>query len=337
MSDPAPERPDRGRLARLLPHRLGLRSRILAIFALGVAILAAVLAFTTYGLTRSTLLRQREDSALRQAYANARTVRATLRANPTSPTAALEAIPDLGPAEPLLQFRGVWSNTSPKFSPDNLPAELQRRVIEEATPSQMLFSDGQPLFVVGIPLADVRASYFEVVPLDELGHTLGSVRVSLLGAAAITTALGVLLGTFAARRAVRPLADAAQAAQAIAGGGLGTRLEPGDDRDLQVLAGSFNDMASALQQRVERDARFASDVSHELRSPSRRWPRRPRSCRAGGRSCPTRRPPPSTSSWPTSGASRGWWRTCSRSPASTPAPSGFTVRTCWWPSSCARP
>ena len=34
-----------------------------------------------------------------------------------------------------------------------------------------------------------------------------------------------------------------------------------------MLASSFNDMASALQQRIERDARFASDVSHELRSP----------------------------------------------------------------------
>ena len=33
------------------------------------------------------------------------------------------------------------------------------------------------------------------------------------------------------------------------------------------LAVSFNDMAEALQNRVERDARFASDVSHELRSP----------------------------------------------------------------------
>src|SRR4029078_10197925 len=30
---------------------------------------------------------------------------------------------------------------------------------------------------------------------------------------------------------------------------------------------AFNDMAEALQLRVERDARFASDVSHELRSP----------------------------------------------------------------------
>ena len=77
----------------------------------------------------------------------------------------------------------------------------------------------------------------------------------------------MLLGVFAARRAVRPVADAAQAAKAIAGGHLGTRLPPSDDPDLGVLAASFNDMASALQLRIERDARFASDVSHELRSP----------------------------------------------------------------------
>ena len=77
----------------------------------------------------------------------------------------------------------------------------------------------------------------------------------------------MLLGVFAARRAVRPVAEAAQAAKAIAGGHLDTRLPPTDDPDLGVLAGSFNDMASALQLRIERDARFASDVSHELRSP----------------------------------------------------------------------
>jgi two-component system, OmpR family, sensor histidine kinase MtrB len=265
VSDRAPQRVSW--LARLRVHRVGLRSRILATFTLGVAALAVVLAFTTYGLTRSTLVRQREDTALRQAYADARSVRAILRSNPTSAKAALDGVSDVGPAEPLLRYRGGWTNTSPKFTPESLPAELQRRVIDEQTAAQMLYSDGGPVMAVGIPLPDVGATFFEVVPLDELSRTLGSVRVSLLGAVAITTALGVLLGVLAARRAVQPLADAAQAAQVIAGGGLGTRLEPGDDPDLQVLAGSFNDMASALQQRVERDARFASDVSHELRSP----------------------------------------------------------------------
>ena len=63
------------------------------------------------------------------------------------------------------------------------------------------------------------------------------------------------------------MATAAQAASSIAGGRLDTRLETSDDPDLRILTESFNDMAEALQQRVERDARFASDVSHELRSP----------------------------------------------------------------------
>src|SRR5204863_9462234 len=58
-----------------------------------------------------------------------------------------------------------------------------------------------------------------------------------------------------------------QAAEAIAGGRLDTRLEATDDRHLGVLATSCNEMAQALQDRIERDARFASDVSHELRSP----------------------------------------------------------------------
>ena len=127
--------------------------------------------------------------------------------------------------------------------------------------------NGQPVGIVGIPIPDQEANYFEFSELVDTQQTLRSVGRSLLAAAVVTTGLGVLLGSLAARRSVRPLADAAQAAKAIAGGRLDTRLEPNDDPDLRLLSTSFNDMAAALQQRVERDARFASDVSHELRSP----------------------------------------------------------------------
>ena len=126
---------------------------------------------------------------------------------------------------------------------------------------------GETVMVFGIPLPEVGGAYFEFFDLGEDNRTLSNVALSLFLASVITTLLGVLLGVFAARRAVRPVAEAAQAAKAIAGGHLGTRLPPSDDPDLGVLAGSFNDMASALQLRIERDARFASDVSHELRSP----------------------------------------------------------------------
>jgi signal transduction histidine kinase len=36
---------------------------------------------------------------------------------------------------------------------------------------------------------------------------------------------------------------------------------------MRSITAAFNEMAQALQDRIERDARFASDVSHELRSP----------------------------------------------------------------------
>lgn len=44
-------------------------------------------------------------------------------------------------------------------------------------------------------------------------------------------------------------------------------MAPENDPDLDRLVSSFNDMADAVQTRLEREARFASDVSHELRSP----------------------------------------------------------------------
>jgi signal transduction histidine kinase len=75
------------------------------------------------------------------------------------------------------------------------------------------------------------------------------------------------LGAWSSRRALRPLSGVSTAAMALAAGRLDTRLEASEDPDLRPISSSFNDMAQTLQDRIERDARFASDVSHELRSP----------------------------------------------------------------------
>jgi signal transduction histidine kinase len=100
-----------------------------------------------------------------------------------------------------------------------------------------------------------------------INETLGSVRGSLVIATVITVLVGLMLGIVSSERVVRPLAGAADAARAIADGRLDTRLEPTDDPDLNALTESFNEMVARLQDRAERDARFTSDVSHELRSP----------------------------------------------------------------------
>jgi signal transduction histidine kinase len=242
-----------------------LRTRILLTFGLGSLVLSAFFAVATYNFTRTSLIDQRERASIDQAYDNARRLLADLRSEPPSVQALLER---LGAERPLVSYRGTWAGGDARFGPTELPAALRDRVLVEDVPARQLVEvAGEPTLVIGIPLPDVDAAYFEFVSFVDARDTLRSVGIALLVASAITTLLGVVLGVVVASRAVRPLTAASQAAKAMAGGRLDTRLEPSEDPDLQVLTESFNDMAAALQERVERDARFASDVSHELRSP----------------------------------------------------------------------
>ncbi|MEI7992289.1 MAG: HAMP domain-containing sensor histidine kinase [Actinomycetota bacterium] len=255
-------------LERIRHRRISLRTRILLSFALGGLALSAFLAATTYSFTKSRLVRQRDQSALTDAYKSASLVTGDLRSNPTDVMELLSRLQTLGVERPVLYYRGSWYAGRADFGPNALPEALKARINADGRAARMVTRvRDEPVIAVGIPLEKVDASYFEFSSLEELQATLSSVGRALIGAGVITTSLGLLLGALAARRAVRPLADAAQAAQSIAGGRLDTRLDPGGDPDLRGLANSFNNMASALQQRVERDARFASDVSHELRSP----------------------------------------------------------------------
>ncbi|HMK12690.1 MAG TPA: HAMP domain-containing sensor histidine kinase, partial [Acidimicrobiales bacterium] len=257
------------RLSRFRPRRLGLRARITLTFALGALALSLVLAGTTYLVARQTLVRQREASVLRQTYVNARVVHDSLRSASPDIITVITSLQTPARSFPLVLYGDRWFPATLEYGRDAVPAALRERVAEGHAARMRYTLYGTTVLAVGIPLRDIQpsSSYFEIVSLGELQNTLRSIRLSLLGAALLTTLLGALLGVWASRRAVRPLAQAATAAQAIAGGNLDTRLEVTDDRDLALLTTSFNEMAAALQGRIQRDARFASDVSHELRSP----------------------------------------------------------------------
>ena len=252
---------------RSRPAALGLRRRILLIFTLGSLLLSVFLATTTYGLTRSNVVQERVDTAINTSQRNAQGVESDLRSLPADAEAALSSLTRIGVQDYLIWYGDRWSGGGATFQDADVPPPLVTRVIDAGTSASQIVRLGNELtIVVGWDIPGIGA-YFEAFSLDEADSSLSSVRLSLILAAAITTGLGVLLGVFSARRAVRPVGTAAQAASAIAGGRLDTRLETTDDPDLRILTESFNDMAQALQQRVERDARFASDVSHELRSP----------------------------------------------------------------------
>lgn len=263
---PRPDSAKRPRRRRLVPlGRFGLRARILLTFGLGSLALSAFLAFSTYNLTRSNVVADRESSSVTKAYDNARNLAADLAANDDG---VRQSLARLTLDHSLVFGDGEWYRSNNRFRPGDLPEGLAAAVIEDREPRMIRQENNGELFlVVAIPLDDNRLIYFEFAPVEDVRSTLNSITVALLIAGGVTTALGIILGSVAASRAVRPLTVASKAAKAIAGGRLETRLQATDDPDLALITSSFNDMARALQTRIERDARFASDVSHELRSP----------------------------------------------------------------------
>jgi two-component system sensor histidine kinase MtrB len=252
---------------RFLP-RLGLRARLTIAFAVGAFFLSALLAAGTWGFTRQNQLDQRSSGATTLAVNNAQQIAQTITSQTSDPTELMAATPRPTGAHPVLFYNGDWYALDPAYGEDALPEKLVE-VVASGNDARMRYTyNGQVYLAVGVKIdTPGDAAYFEIVSLDELEKTLETLGISLIAAALVTTLAGAGLGWWAARRVLRPLHGVGEAAGGIARGDLSTRVEASSDPDLATLARSFNDMASALEERIDRDSRFASNVSHELRSP----------------------------------------------------------------------
>lgn len=151
---------------------------------------------------------------------------------------------------------------------DDFP-ELLIRTADGGQSGQQIFigPGGDPFYGIAIYLGAHDVGYVEAFPLQSTERTLRVLATALVVGAIAAAVVATFFGWSVSRRLLRPISRVADAAGEIAHGGLGARLEPESDPDLDRLAGSFNEMADAVQERIERERRFASDVSHELRSP----------------------------------------------------------------------
>ncbi len=246
--------------------RLSLRWRVAIAFGLASVAVASLIGVATWKLATTYMLEQRRQSTTLQASVNARLVDASLRSGSGSLEELLSGLV-VDPGSSVLVAR-----------PDGLLAS-GRAVDTEDLPAVLLSpGPGEPVWLAtdiqGIPVLAISLQggspdtvFIQLFPLAELQRTQRFLFVVLVAGAVASGLLGVGLGWWTGKRALRPLTELTASAARFASGDLQVRLPDQGDPDLDPLASTFNATVEALERRVRLDARFAGDISHELRSP----------------------------------------------------------------------
>jgi two-component system sensor histidine kinase MtrB len=256
-------------MARIPPG--GLRRRLAVAFTLAVGVSTAALAVGSYLVVRHNLMQDSIDAGARQARRNLVVAPAYLRQSPQALLAAYQR----GGGNFLTVGTRAGRPFSSSFSVGlrQVPQDLRRVVGRSELGYQRVTVAGTPYLVVGGPAgADTELYFF--FPEADLHHELDQLRNILLVGVALLIVAAALVGAAIARRTLRPVGAASDAARSLAEGLLETRL-PVEGRDeFGAWAEAFNEMAAALEAKISelsaaqaRERRFTADVAHELRTP----------------------------------------------------------------------
>jgi two-component system sensor histidine kinase MtrB len=179
--------------------------------------------------------------------------------------------------------------TTPLVDPDSVPPALRTEVEQVAggdlawTFTRLAYVGSgsppdQPGVAVGstlvLPADGGSYALYYLFPMGEEQQTLLLLRGVLLVAGALLLLLVAGVALLVTRQVITPVRLARRVAERIASGRLEERMQVTGEDDIARLAGSFNQMAEALQSQIRKlvelsrvQRTFVSDVSHELRTP----------------------------------------------------------------------
>ena len=134
------------------------------------------------------------------------------------------------------------------------------------TVSDVRRSGGGTVFVEGRQ-ASADTSVFLVQSASVAGSQTGLALRRLALALLVGLVVAAAVGYLVARRVVRPLRHAAQAAERLATGARDVALVPEGPAEVATVSDSLNRLAAALAASEGRQREFLLSVSHELRTP----------------------------------------------------------------------
>ena len=218
-------------------------------------------------------------------------------------------------------------------SATSIPPGCEAEVLAGGAATQTYVSGSQghqPQIVVGVPIPSVARRLLRgLLAVRPRPHPAGA-QHHPPRTGAVTTLLGTPSGASPAAARCAPWPRCRGRPWPSPGP---ARHPPGPDAadpDLEGLTTSFNTMVDQLQTRIEREARFNSDVSHELRSPLTTLAASLEVLETDHETCP-RGPNGPCNSWATTcDGSNGWSATCSRCPGPTPARSTSSSKRSTW-------
>ena len=253
-----------------------LRRRLAITFALVAAVSTGMLALGTYLVVSSSRLDDATESALAQARTNLVLAGTVLEGSSATADVAdlLEFYARRPGFETIALIGGETVSSSLSFVNAEVPVGLQRLVQKGDLAYERVRIAGSPYLVAAGRAPASQAELYFFFSEEALREDLSQLRTILLVGWVVVVALSAAAGALVARRVLRPVAQASEAAHALAEGLLETRLPVETDDELGAWAASFNEMAEALEEKIRalseaqaRERRFTADVAHELRTP----------------------------------------------------------------------
>lgn len=258
-----------------------LRSRLITTIIGLVVVTAVLVSLFAYLGARRSLRSQLVDAAVTQAEFNIVAL-ATEEVLPAGSTQSDFAATGLG--ERFLR-RGTSGVVVEFAEGDPYASSFELSQVEIAPELRAIVAAGNlgwrfgetsagPVVIVGGRRPPDGPDFYFFRSAAEVEAALSRLLGVLVAAGLAVTALGALVAGLVARRVLRPVGLASEAAAQIAAGDLSVRI-PGDTSDeFGRWAESFNLMAVSLEGKVAdleeataRERRFVADVSHELRTP----------------------------------------------------------------------